>query len=122
MYKHLIVIATLLSATAPALAQDDAVVWNGGVSIEERDTAPKEGTKLVFFVETGSFLSNVQVVVKDAAGHEVVHTVSKGPWMILNLKPGQYTVHASVGEQAQGGRIEVAEGANREFAYMFKAQ
>jgi len=122
MFKHTLVIATLLALSAPAFAQDDVVVWSGGIGTEERDSAPKEGTKLVFFVESGNFLANVQVVVKDSGGHEVVNAVSKGPWMILNLPPGRYHVRASVGEQAQDGVIDVTDGGKKEFAYMFKTQ
>jgi hypothetical protein len=119
--NRVIVIAAVLAMSAPAVAQDSVVVWTGGIGVEERDAAPKEGTKLVFFVETGNFLSDVQVSIKDAAGKEIVNAVSKGPWMILNLAPGRYTVHASVGDQAQGGTIEVS-GNSQQFAYMFKAQ
>lgn len=121
MIKHLIFIASLLALSTPSLAQVDVVVWTGGIGVEERDSAPKEGTKLVFFVDAGNFLANVQVSVKDSGGREVVNALSKGPWMILNLAPGTYTVHASVGGQAQGGTIEVS-GTRQEFAYMFKGQ
>lgn len=120
MLKHALAIAALLTLTTSAIAQDSAVIWTGGIGTEERAAAPKDGTKLVFFVETGNFLSNVQVVVKDANGREVVNAVSKGPWMILKLEPGRYSVRATVGDQAQGGAITVS--GNQEFAYMFKAQ
>jgi hypothetical protein len=122
MLKHTLAIAMLFTFTMPALAQDEVLVWSGGVGVEERDSAPKEGTKLVFFVESGNFLSGVKVSVKDSGGREVVNAVSKGPWMILNLPAGRYHVRASVGEQAQGGTIDVVDGGKKEFAYMFKAQ
>jgi hypothetical protein len=121
MLNRTLILTAVLALTAPALAQENAVVWTGGIGVEERDSAPKDGTKLVFFVDSGNFLSNVQVVVKDAGGKEVVNAKSTGPWMILKLEPGTYRVRATVGEQAQGGRIEVT-GGNQEFAYMFKAQ
>lgn len=124
MFKRIFAAAALIAislAAIPAQAQNEALVWTGGIGTEERAAAPKDGTKLVFFVETGNFLSNVQVVVKDASGKEVVNATSKGPWMILKLAPGRYSVNAAVGGQAQGGTIEVTEG-NQEFAYMFKSQ
>ena len=121
MLKQTLAIAVLLTLNVPAIAQDSAVVWTGGIGTEDRATAPKEGTKLVFFVESGSFLSNVQVSVKDSSGREVVNAVSTGPWMILKLEPGRYSVRATVDGQAQGGQIDVT-GGSQEFAYMFKAQ
>lgn len=114
-------VSALAVVAVPAYAQNEALVWTGGIGTEERDAAPKEGTKLVFFVETGSFLSAVQVSVKDANGKELVNAVSKGPWMILKLEPGRYSVQATVAGQTQGGTIDVT-GNNQEFSYMFKAQ
>lgn len=121
MLDRTLVIATLLAFTSPAFAQNEALVWTGGIGIEERDGAPKDGTKLVFFVATGNFLSDVKVTVTDAAGKEIVNATSAGPWMILKLAPGSYDVSAEVAGQTQGGTIEVTEG-NQEFAYMFRAQ
>jgi hypothetical protein len=100
----------------------DYIVWNGGITSEERATAPTTGTKLVFFIESGSFLSDVKVRVKDMQGKVLVDTLSEGPWLILNLPAGQYSVRAEVDGSAQGGVITIEEGVSREFGYMFKYQ
>ncbi len=48
-------------------------------------------------------------------------TVTKGPWLILNLPSGRYHVRATRdGGNAQGGSI-VVDGSNQEFAYMFRS-
>ena len=116
--NKLLLLSCLMFCTA--LAAQDVVIWNGGISQEDRESAPTDGTRLVFFVEGGSFLSDVQVVVKDGSGGTIVDTVTKGPWLILKLQPGRYSVLAKRDDgAAQGGYITV-DGSNREYAYMFK--
>ncbi|HEY0963030.1 MAG TPA: hypothetical protein VGE69_11810 [Pseudomonadales bacterium] len=114
-------VSSLSVVALPAYAQNEALVWTGGIGIDERAAAPAEGTKLVFFIEAGNFLADVQVNVKDESGRDIVDAVSKGPWMILKLAPGRYSVQATVAGETQGGTIDVT-GNNQEFAYMFKAR
>lgn len=112
-------IAALLLAAGWANAQS-AVVWTGGVTEEEREAAPNRGTTLEFFVTGGSFLSAVQVIVKErSSGREVVNTTTTGPWLILDLPAGDYSVRAQrENGQAQGGNITVA-GDSGKFGFMF---
>lgn len=101
-----------------SLAQD-YILWNGGVGADERELAPTDGTRLVFFADSGSFLANVHVIIKNMTGRELVNTISKGPWLILDLPEGQYQIQASLHEtNIQGGLISVDE-SNQEFAYKF---
>tara|TARA_R110000772_G_scaffold171612_4_gene283498 strand:- start:1645 stop:1986 length:342 start_codon:yes stop_codon:yes gene_type:complete len=98
------------------------ILWNGGVGADERELAPSEGTRLVFFVESGSFLAGVEVTVKDMQGNELVNTLSNGPWLILDLPEGKYQVNAQINENnAQGGLINV-DNSNQEFAYKFSEE
>ena len=117
--KHFpLLLVLLLMPGLPAAAQD-YVVFNGGISTEERATAPDTGTRLVFFVRAGNFLSNVTVLVKDASGRELVNTVTLGPWLILNLPAGRYQVQASIAEgETQSLAIDV-DGSSREYGFMF---
>jgi hypothetical protein len=113
-----LIASLLLSATASA---QNYIVFNGGISQEERATAPNTGTRLVFFVRAGNFLANVSVSVKDSAGQELVNTVTTGPWLILNLPNGRYSVNATIPSgEAQGLSIEV-DGSNKEFGFMFSS-
>lgn len=57
--------------------------------------APQEGTRLVFFVSAGNYLADIEVILRDAAGKEIVNTTSTGPWLILDLDPGQYQEQAT---------------------------
>ncbi|MCG8413371.1 MAG: hypothetical protein MI746_04035, partial [Pseudomonadales bacterium] len=59
-----VILTTLLS---PAFTQD-TVVWHGGISEEERALAPDSGTRLVFFVRAGNFLSDIAVNITNSAG------------------------------------------------------
>lgn len=104
------------------IAPEDPIVFNGGISLEERASAPKEGTKLEFFVSDGAYLSEVQVVVADIDGNEIVSTVTEGPWLILDLPDGQYNVQASIGERlTQSSQITVDSRAES-YGYMFPSE
>ena len=109
-------------AATQRVAPEDPVVFNGGISLEERASAPEEGTKLEFFVSGGEYLSDVQVVVADEAGNELVNTVTDGPWLILDLPDGQYDVQASLGGgNVQSGTITV-DSRSEQFGYMFPTE
>jgi hypothetical protein len=114
---NLVLVAGSLLFTLQLHAQE-YVVWSGGIGLDERETAPKDGTKLVFAAEEGKFVANVKVQVMDASGKKLVDTVSDGPWLILKLPAGRYSVQAQVNSAAQGGNIDVSEG-NQEFAFKF---
>lgn len=106
------------SVNTGAVAQD-YILFNGGISANERAEAPTNGTKLVFFVRAGNFLSAVSVVVSTAAGEILVNTVTEGPWLILDLPNGRYSVRASIPSgETQSLSIEV-DGSNKEIGFMF---
>ncbi len=108
--------AVIVNTTVSA---QEIILFNGGISSEERASAPTTGTKLVFFVRAGNFLSAVSVVVKNEAGQEVVNTVTKGPWLILNLPAGRYQVSASIDSGETLGLMIDFDGTAKEVGFMF---
>ena len=111
-----VILLSLLLVPGISTAQD-YILWNGGIGLDEREQAPSNGTRLVFFADSGSFLAGIKVQIKNMT--ELVNTTTNGPWLILDLPAGQYQVRAVLNDDnAQGGLINV-DGSSQEFAYMF---
>lgn len=123
MTKYFLGIFCQLLAMTSAVATDqDYLIWSGGVSEKEREMAPTSGTRLVFFVSSGSYLSEIAVTIVDSAGDRLVETITTGPWLILNLPTGTYRVEATRRNgDVQSVEIEIDENANSEFGLMFPA-
>jgi hypothetical protein len=109
------IVATLALALAlPALAQtagrtaQDRGYLVGGVGSEERDTMQLDRLAYNLFVEvaarTGEFVADVRVRIVDAAGATVLDTTLDGPWLLVDLRSGDYRVFA----ESRGERIERA--------------
>ncbi len=118
----------LLSSTllVPALApvasanSDNAVVQktpggvsyvSGGVGTDSIDRlnllAGNFNLKLVFALKSGSYVSDVGVVIADAAGKTLLNTTSDGPWLLARLPAGNYQVVATFAGNAVKRQITV---------------
>src|SRR3990172_7256440 len=62
---------------------------SGGIGIDERNQmmgkAHLYDLELSFADRSGEYLSDVQVVIKDERGHEIVNTTTNGPWFYIDL-------------------------------------
>ena len=116
-------VAAILLGTASfanaASANSDAVVQNagnvayvsGGVGLESLDQlssiARDFNLKLVFALNSGAYLSGVQVAIVDRKGQTVVDTTSDGPWFMAKLPAGNYQVIATVAGKAEKRQVSV---------------
>jgi hypothetical protein len=122
MKKYWLLASLLFCADSFARAGEDLVIWNGGISREDRESAPTVGTRLMFFTQEGHLVSDVKVLVKDSDGVDVVNMDTQGPWLLLRLPKGRYSVHATWQDtEPQGSRIDVNE-SRQEFGYMFRTK
>lgn len=116
-------VAAILLGTAslatPARANSDAVVQNagnvtyvsGGVGLESLDELASMSRdfnlKLVFALNSGAYLSGVQVEVVDRKGQTIVDATSDGPWFMAKLPAGSYQVIATVAGKAEKRQVSV---------------
>lgn len=117
MIQRTFLALALLGVCLTAQAQEP-ILFNGGISLEERESAPLRGTRLEFFVSSGAYLSDVHVIVTDADGGTVVDAVTNGPWLILDLPDGTYDVNVSVDGESHSGRF-TTDGTFRSYGYRF---
>jgi len=96
-----------LSGLPPEIKTDKGTTYvSGGVGLDERETLNRIGQdydlKLGFAEKAGNYLSDVEVVIKDAGSNTILEAVSQGPWFFAKLPAGKYTILATMkGETRQ---------------------
>ena len=107
-------LATVASASNEAIVQSvgNVTYVSGGVGLESLDQlssiAKDFNLKLVFALNSGAYLSAVQVAIVDAKGKTIVDTTSDGPWFMTKLPAGNYQVVATVAGKAEKRQITVS--------------
>jgi hypothetical protein len=70
-------------------------VGSGARAMLSSEAAPEHNMKMVFALESGNYLADVAMKVKDANGRTVIDGVSDGPWLYAKLPSGSYTATAT---------------------------
>jgi hypothetical protein len=103
--------------TAPAVS--------GGVSLNARDTLrgaeSNANVKLVFALNTGNYVSDVQVKVTDSAGRTVIEDTSNGPWLLARLPAGSYTANATYNGHTVTQKFSVGKSGLRTAQFRWPA-
>ena len=118
--------ASLLAALVPvAGAASDAIVQTaGGVSYvyggvgddsiaRLNSLAADFNLKLVFALNSGTYVSGVRVAIADAAGKTVLDTNSEGPWFLTKVPAGNYQIVATLAGKAVKHQVAVGAGSLR---------
>jgi hypothetical protein len=117
--------AAALAESSGSTAQGHRFV-TGGIAEGERamlsEHHPSSGLWVVTAAEgTGAYLAGVDVAIKDSEGNRVLDTRLDGPWLLVDLDPGRYTVTADFGGQKETRQATVGQqGLHRSYFY-FKA-
>jgi hypothetical protein len=79
--------------------QGDVSFVSGGVGLDEstalRSAQRQWPLSLRFTGPASEYLADVHVQLVDGQGATVLDTTSKGPYMLVRVRPGRYTVHVS---------------------------
>ncbi len=90
----------------------DVTYASGGTGEESRERmaaiARDFNLKLVFALESGAYLSAVQVAIADASGNALLQTTTNGPIFLAKLPAGAYRVVATLGEKRLERKLAVA--------------
>jgi hypothetical protein len=114
----------ILAAPLPAIAQgagDPILEANGikyacaGVGKASRGDPrwPAFPVRLEFAAANGDFLGDPAVTVTDQGGKPVFQAQCNGPWVLIELAPGTYKVHATgqKGQYAKDFEIAIKAGS-----------
>ena len=117
-----IILAVLGAAMqVPAEAAPERVIYRNGVTLvsggigvdsQQRLKAlePQFNLKLVFTLIEGNYVSDVGVTVSNGAGKVLVAHVADGPFLLMKLPAGRYSVAAVYGGQQRQLQVTLRTG------------
>jgi hypothetical protein len=105
------------SDASPVEAKVPAVA--GGIGLNARamlssEARPDHNVKLVFALNSGNYVADVDVEVTDGEGTTVIDGMSDGPWLYAKLPPGRYTAHATYNGRTVTKQFSVGSSGMRE--------
>ena len=128
IYSRLVQLLTtgaMLSLIAfPALsaevARDGVTYTSGGIGIDSQERlnarAREFNLKLIFTLNEGNYIADVNVMLTDSKGQKVVEHVAEGPFFMARVPAGQYNVAATYGGKTMTRKISVgASGLRTEY-------
>jgi hypothetical protein len=99
---------------------------SGGVGLDESKAlqqAQSQWPLSLRFTGPGSdYLADVHVRIVDAHNGEVLSTASRGPYMLVRLRPGRYTVHATYKDRDQSKALTVPAKGTAKAAFYWNTQ
>lgn len=124
--------AALFAPTADALQtlQHGPVTYvSGGIGADEAAAMKEAAGKFpleILFVEKDesgrrAYSANNRVVVLDAAGESMLNTSSDGPYMLIDLPPGRYTVLGEAQGRYRRQVVRLAPGGHQRIVFEWQA-
>ena len=94
-----------------ATGRGEVAFMSGGIGDEEEARLMARqnefNLKVLFTINEGNYLANVDVGITDSKGGKVVQTVAGGPYFMANLPAGQYTISASHEGKTMTRKVQV---------------
>ncbi|WP_269506821.1 carboxypeptidase-like regulatory domain-containing protein [Burkholderia sp. IMCC1007] len=109
-----------------ATQQGDVSFVSGGIGKDQSTAFERNESAwplaLRFTGQGGEYLADVHVRIVDGKNNEVLKTDARGPYMLVKLPPGRYTVHASYQGSDESRAVTVGSKGGAKAAFQWSAQ
>jgi hypothetical protein len=106
--------------------QGDVSYVSGGVGQDESKALERDRShwplSMQFTGPGSDFLADVHVRIVDVHNNEVLHADSLGPFMLVKLRPGRYTVHATYKNRDQTKTVNIASKGSTQVAFYWNVE
>ncbi len=108
----------------PQVQQQGGVEFvSGGVGLDESKALQAARSQwplsLRFTDRNAEFLADVRVQIVDAQGASVLNATSRGPYMLVRVRPGRYTVHVSHNGIDKTGAVTVGSNGSARASFVW---
>jgi hypothetical protein len=95
--------------------EDGTAYVSTGIGFDSRSNLPSFSTKLIFATKQMSYLANIDVEISRASDGAPIRIHSIGPWLLVDLASGAYSVRAlTVKGHAVTRKFTVTKGRTNE--------
>jgi hypothetical protein len=116
----------------PLQLQGQTEFLAGGIGSDESEAIRKEGRSwplMLEFAQGGAsgaaeraeYVSDVKIVIKDKSGNLVLDATAGGPFMLVKLAPGRYSLDATYESTTLHRDLKLEKGQNRKITLLWPA-
>lgn len=112
----------------PAQSQGQVEFLSGGIGADESDAIKKEAVSWPLLLELAQagnpraeYISDVPVTISDESGKIVLDTVAEGPFLLVKLPPGKYSVEATYQSIKLYRQLDIRKGQHEKLTLIWPA-
>lgn len=128
MSRSLVLVALAFAgganATQSSMTPSGRSYVSGGVSDEERESLQAQQARYSLWIvtalrKTGEYLSAVHLKIIDANRKVVFDAALDGPWLLIDLPLGKYSIEAQLDGQSQQRQTTIHSGDHHQAIFYF---
>ena len=117
-------VAGSANATQSGMTPSGRSYLSGGVSDEERESLQAQRARYSLWIvtalrKTGEYLSAVRLKITDANRKVVFDAALDGPWLLIDLPLGKYSIEAQLDGQSQQRQTTIHPGDHHQAIFYF---
>ncbi|HEU4854499.1 MAG TPA: hypothetical protein VFS89_04330 [Nitrosospira sp.] len=120
------------SSTPAALpsvqSQGQTEFLTGGIGADESEAILQQARSWPLVLELAqngparaAYISDVRVTIKDGSGNVILDTVTEGPFLLVRLAPGRYSLDASYESKTLHRDVSIGEGGSNKIILLWPA-
>ncbi|MGH2624342.1 MAG: hypothetical protein ACRDE7_11805 [Sphingobacterium sp.] len=110
----------------PVVSQGQTQFISGGIGKDESEAILQARSSWSLALELtqaadakAEYISDVQVTIKDNLGNTVLDTIAEGPYLLVNLSPGKYSLDATYQSTTLHRNLSLQEGAAKKMTLIW---
>ncbi|PTR16177.1 hypothetical protein C8R31_102191 [Nitrosospira sp. Nsp2] len=110
----------------PVQSQGQTEFMTGGIGLDESEAIKKEGSSWPLMLEFAQadtprpeYISDAKVTIKDKSGNVMLEANAEGPYMLIRLAPGRYSLYATHESVTLHRELKLVKGQNRKITLLW---
>jgi hypothetical protein len=116
------------AALPPVQSQGQTEYLTGGIGADESEAILQQARSWPLVLELAqsgparaAYISDVRVTIKDGSGTMILDTVTEGPFLLVRLVPGKYSIDASYESKTLHRDVSIGKGGSNKIMLLWPA-